>query len=377
MISNDVNRSIAELLDLDEGEPDTGARKVMLFRQQAAFFFEAAKFIAVSTTRFHEIHDFIAGLPPEGRADRERVCGGVEPKSPYYLGDWLGRHRNGTFHYSEMHPDKAAHGKEEITLALEDAAESQGTVYSESGDELGSVRFGFADTVASWWLPPVEENPATLVALRDALTNGACSLDTACLGGVPGAEARMDLHRSTLNSTAVPSFQAGTAPGQEPLERYEGASDLKLDAPVEESGPAEAGTPRPKVAARATKGLAPGYDRARSAPRSLGRCVSRRVHSLRAEQFRSWTVKFSARAVVLADCSLVVPARAAQGDLAPRLHVCERRTDTAHRAARQSDIAGRHSRRRVVARQDPGTPATDLVLARRSGARRRRVSRRA
>jgi len=167
MVSNDGNRSIDELRNLDEGEADTGARRVMLFRQQAAFFFEAATFIAESSRHFHEIRDFIAGLPHEARDDCERVVGGVEPKSPHYVGDWLGQHRNVTFHYSEMHPDKAAHGKEEITQALEDAAESQGTVYI--GDELGSVRFWFADEVVTQWLPPDETKPATIVMLREAL----------------------------------------------------------------------------------------------------------------------------------------------------------------------------------------------------------------
>ncbi len=107
------------------------------------------------------------------------------------------------------------------------------------------------------------------------------------------------------------------------------------------------------------------------------RPLSRCVHSLRAEQFRPWAVRFSVRAVVLAECSLVVLARSAQDNFASRQHACGRRIGTAHPAARQSDTAGRHSRRRVVARRHPGTPATNLVLARRSGARRRRVSRRA
>ena len=31
--------------------------------------------------------------------------------STHYIGDWLAQHRNVTFHYSEMHPDKAAHGR--------------------------------------------------------------------------------------------------------------------------------------------------------------------------------------------------------------------------------------------------------------------------
>ncbi len=115
MVSNDANRSMDELLGLEDGEPDTGARRMMLFRQQAAFFFEAAIFITESRQRFPEIRTFIDSLPQVARAECAQVVGGVDPTSAHYVGDWLRDHRNVTFHYSEMHPDKAAHGKEEIT----------------------------------------------------------------------------------------------------------------------------------------------------------------------------------------------------------------------------------------------------------------------
>jgi hypothetical protein len=74
---------------------------------------------------------------------------------------------NVTFHYSEMHPDKAMHGKEEITQALEDAAELPGTVYV--GEDVSSVRFWFADEVVVQWLPPDEAKPTTIITLREAL----------------------------------------------------------------------------------------------------------------------------------------------------------------------------------------------------------------
>jgi hypothetical protein len=40
------------------------------------------------------------------------VVGGIDPQSPHYHGDWLADHRNVTFHYPEMHPDKAKHCQE-------------------------------------------------------------------------------------------------------------------------------------------------------------------------------------------------------------------------------------------------------------------------
>jgi hypothetical protein len=172
MVSNDANRSMDELLDVKDGPPDAGARRMMLFRQEAAFFFEAATFIAEASSRFPQIRDFIAGLPQEARDECSQVVSGVDPASAHYVGDWLRDHRNVTFHYSEMHPDKAAHGKEEITQALEDAAELQGTVHI--GDELGSVRFWFADEVVAQWLPPDEAKPATIITLREALMALVC-----------------------------------------------------------------------------------------------------------------------------------------------------------------------------------------------------------
>jgi len=169
MISNDANRSIDEMIAVDDAPsvPDAGARTMMLFRQQASFFYEAATFINESSRRFPEIRDFVASLAQDVRDDGERVAAGIDSASANYVGDWLGDHRNVTFHYSEMHPDKAAHGKEEITVALTKAAGLTGTV--SVGDELGSVRFWFADEVVVQWLPLDEEKQTTVIVLREAL----------------------------------------------------------------------------------------------------------------------------------------------------------------------------------------------------------------
>jgi len=58
-------------------------------------------------------------------------------------------------------------GDEEITLALTEAAELPGTVHFD--EEMGSVRFWFADEVVAQWLPPDEKKPPTIIALREAL----------------------------------------------------------------------------------------------------------------------------------------------------------------------------------------------------------------
>ena len=77
MVSNDANRSIDELLDVEDGPP----RRMMLFRQQASFFFEAATFIGEASSRFTEVRDFIAGLPQEARDECAQVVGGIDPSS--------------------------------------------------------------------------------------------------------------------------------------------------------------------------------------------------------------------------------------------------------------------------------------------------------
>jgi hypothetical protein len=95
--------------------------------------------------------------------------GSVDHRSPHYLGDWLEEHRNGTFHYREMHPGAAANHDEVIMAALEAAADKPGTAYVD--DELRTVRFGFADQVVASGLVPAEDETEKIVALREALLN--------------------------------------------------------------------------------------------------------------------------------------------------------------------------------------------------------------
>ena len=166
MMSNDWLRSIEDLLALgDSSDPDAGGRRVSLFRQQAALHHEAASFISSARRRFPEVAEFIDGLDDDARAECELVVGGLDPASEHYHGDWLGDHRNVTFHYPEMHPGKSQHGQEEIMLALEEAADVDS--YIAHDDNFGSVRFRFADEVAVQWLP---EDPApALEKLRESV----------------------------------------------------------------------------------------------------------------------------------------------------------------------------------------------------------------
>jgi hypothetical protein len=193
MMSNDWMRLMSDLLALKDNDPDSLGRYVMSFRQQAALHHEAAQFIADARRRFPQVDAFIDGLEQEARDECDLVTGGIDPKSPHYLGDWLADHRNVTFHYPELHPDKAAHGSEEITKALKEAADLEGTITWSQG--FGSVRFGYADEVAVQWLPDGETQEHLIDGLREsvwALARFAQRAATAYLEGRPENTFRLD-----------------------------------------------------------------------------------------------------------------------------------------------------------------------------------------
>jgi hypothetical protein len=166
MMSNDWLRLTTQLLDTKPFFFDAEGLVIMSFRHQAALHHEAAEFIRDTRKRFPDVEQFVTALPQAARDDLQRVLDGVDPKSPVYHGDWLDANRNVTFHYPEMHLQKAAHGKEEIFNALTEAAGLEGTITTE--ENFGSVRFGFADEVAVQWIPE-HDTAATVANLRDAV----------------------------------------------------------------------------------------------------------------------------------------------------------------------------------------------------------------
>ncbi len=167
MMSNDWLRSIAEMLALDDSDPDSEGRRVSLFRQQASLHHEAATFIRDARRRFSEVEDFVASLSTVAQNECDQIVGGVDLGAPSYHGDWLADHRNVTFHYPEMHPDKAEHGREEIAEALDAASELASSI--EFSDYFGSVRFRFADEVAVQWLPDGPEQETLIEHLRESV----------------------------------------------------------------------------------------------------------------------------------------------------------------------------------------------------------------
>jgi hypothetical protein len=165
MMSNDALRSFS-LLDPDAPVGEAGAFQMWLFRQQAAMYVEAATFIGDSAHYFLEVATFIEGLPAEAKSEHERIVGGINRDSQHYVGAWLEPHRHVTFHYAEMHPEKAERGLEKIQQALRKVANKKGQI--THGTLLHEIRFGFADVVARESVPP-DEDTNTIVALREAL----------------------------------------------------------------------------------------------------------------------------------------------------------------------------------------------------------------
>jgi hypothetical protein len=161
MMSNDLRRLITRLFDddVDEGE------RIFYFRLLVSAFFEASKFLRESVPRWQELQAFVTSLDADARHELERVTGACDPESKFYLGAWVQNHRNVTFHYSQMHPERAAAGKEEIGTALRDASDIESSIDADEG--LLGIRFTFADQVAVQWLPDGDSAESVLETLRE------------------------------------------------------------------------------------------------------------------------------------------------------------------------------------------------------------------
>jgi hypothetical protein len=194
MMSNDLLRLVSWFLDDDGDAEDRSAERVFSFRLQASAFFEASKFMRESVPRWPEIKRFISEVPDEAREQLKRVAGSTDRNSPDYIGAWIERHRNVTFHYSEMHPERAAAGKEEISVALAQAADITSEI--RLGENLISMRFPFADDVAVQWLPDADHAESVLDVMRERVFD---------LVGF--TEHAIDTYMSHLDPTRRPTFE--------------------------------------------------------------------------------------------------------------------------------------------------------------------------
>jgi len=168
MIWNEWNRSTALMPKVDPSEArdeDRGVR-LMLTRQQAAAFIEAAEWIEKSRRLFpNDIGPFLDRLGAEAKDHLQRALAALEPKSEHYL-DWLKDHRNVTAHFPKLHPLAHANGDEEIGNALGAAADLVGSV--DVAETYAKTRFHFADVVSVQLLPDITENPDEIKKLSEA-----------------------------------------------------------------------------------------------------------------------------------------------------------------------------------------------------------------
>jgi hypothetical protein len=158
MFANDLFRSTRMFGQLGEDVHEARGRRLMLVRYQASVFYEISLFIA-DARRVPPVAEFIDSLPDEAATDAARMT-----ESTRELDPWLRTHRNVTFHYPEMHPDRITAGRDEVMDALTKAADEVSHIQTiEAGEGAG---FPFADEVVVQLLPD---------ALREAtsvLTSG-------------------------------------------------------------------------------------------------------------------------------------------------------------------------------------------------------------
>jgi hypothetical protein len=162
MISNDWLRLFGEMTAVRGDDPEAHARLTLNYRLQAALHYEAADFLRTARSNFPEVGAFINALPPAARLEFDEIVGGIDPESKQYHGRWLKENRNQIFHYSELNQRKA------VGKALIAAAEKSGSI-SYITDELGSVRFWFADEVAIEWLSDATQDEDRMEMLKEAV----------------------------------------------------------------------------------------------------------------------------------------------------------------------------------------------------------------
>jgi len=154
MISNDIVRATRLVEGLTEDDPDGPAYRMMMFRQHIATLHEAARFITRASRSFPEVAEFVASLPDDAQAAYAKIVAVAKRGTPQHGDGLIERYRDTTFHYPEIHPDKASAGKEEILNALAGAAETQSSI-TVGGTGL-SLRFAVADEVVAQWLPEID-----------------------------------------------------------------------------------------------------------------------------------------------------------------------------------------------------------------------------
>jgi hypothetical protein len=167
MISNDLLRLVDWMLRSDWTDDESAGDRLFAFRVEAAAFCEASRYLRETPPRWPEIQDFVRSLGPKAAAELLRVQAAGDPGATDYMGKWLTDHRNLTFHYAAMAPERVRHGLHAVARALAQTAPVDAPL--GIGDRIGEVRYTFADTIAVQWLP--DEPEQQIDALRDRITD--------------------------------------------------------------------------------------------------------------------------------------------------------------------------------------------------------------
>ena len=141
MIVNDWHRSMKFMNDSLKVPADGEGVRMMLFRQQAAYLHEAAKFIADARHHNMDVESFVASLDSMALDQLDAAMATASE-----LDHWLENHRNITFHYPKVVQAAHEHNDEELGTALAAAAGEEGTITTEG--PAGAIRFEFADVGA-------------------------------------------------------------------------------------------------------------------------------------------------------------------------------------------------------------------------------------
>lgn len=139
---------------------------MMMFCLQASLYFEAATFFtnarAVSQKSARLWMDSTTNRKTPLRSHRWRRRQTISALRQRLAQEPPQRH----VPLPEMHPGKAAHGTDEVLIALQDAAQLEGTI--SEGDRRASRRYGFADEVVVQWLPD-DDKTHHVAQLREAV----------------------------------------------------------------------------------------------------------------------------------------------------------------------------------------------------------------
>ncbi len=144
MMHNDWKRTM-ESMNAAVGQSEGEGIKLLRDRQLVGHAHEATTFLNGAKDVCRRSRVSFDGLPAPVLEQYRKVFSALDG-----FEDWLGTHRDITFHYPEMWPERYAAGQDPIADALTKAATDVSSV--TLGPKYSDLRFDFADAVAIYLL---------------------------------------------------------------------------------------------------------------------------------------------------------------------------------------------------------------------------------